>query len=80
LDKLKRNKNIKHKYGKEIYVIEIFVIKVLCKRIISYLWVHADARLDVDEKNIIFRSVTFQNIIQNLCNADLVTHLHVDLY
>jgi hypothetical protein len=27
------------------------------------------ARLDVGEKRIIFRSVTFQNLIHNSCNA-----------
>jgi hypothetical protein len=35
------------------------------------LWVHADARLDVGEKMIIFRSVTFQNLVHNSCNAPI---------
>jgi hypothetical protein len=47
LDKLERNKNIKHKYGKKIHVIERFVINALWKGIISCLWVHKGARLDV---------------------------------
>jgi hypothetical protein len=37
------------------------------------------ARLNVGEKNIIFRSVTFQNLVHNSCNARHVTHLQVDL-
>jgi hypothetical protein len=51
----------------------------LWKGIISYLQVHTGARLDTGEKRIIFRSVTFQNLVQNSCNARLVTHLRVDL-
>ncbi len=47
MDKLETNKNIKHKHGNEIYVIERFVINVLQKIIISYLWEHSGARLDV---------------------------------
>jgi hypothetical protein len=35
--------------------------------------------IDVDEKSIIFSSVIFQNVVQNSCNAGLVTHLQVDL-
>jgi hypothetical protein len=35
--------------------------------------------IDVDEKSIIFRSVTFQNLVQNSCNIGLVMHLQVDL-
>jgi hypothetical protein len=35
--------------------------------------------IDMDEKSIIFRSVTFQNLVQNPCNIGLVTHLQVDL-
>jgi hypothetical protein len=50
-------------------MIERFVVNVLWKGIISCLWVHADARLDVGEKSIIFRSVTFQNLVHNSCNA-----------
>jgi hypothetical protein len=38
--------------------------------------VHTGARLDAGEKRIIFRSVTFQNLVQNSYNA--VTHLWVD--
>jgi hypothetical protein len=63
---------IGHKHGKEIFLIERFIT---C----DYLWVQAGARLDVDEKNIIFRSVTFQNVVENPYNADLVTHMQVDL-
>jgi hypothetical protein len=37
--------NIKHKHDKKIYVIEWLVINILWKGIISYLWVHAGARL-----------------------------------
>jgi hypothetical protein len=47
LDKLERNKDIIHKYGNEMYVIERFIINVLWKGIISYLWVYVGARLDV---------------------------------
>jgi hypothetical protein len=50
-------------------MIERFVVNVLWKGIISCLWVHADARLDVGEKSIIFRSVTFQNLVHNSCNV-----------
>jgi hypothetical protein len=52
-DKLERNQNIRHTYGKKIYVIERFVINILWKGIISYLWVHAGARIDVLWKGII---------------------------
>jgi hypothetical protein len=41
--------------------------------------VHADARLDVGEKSIIFRSVTFQILVYSSCNARHETHLQVDL-
>jgi hypothetical protein len=44
---LERNKDIRHKHGKEIYVIERFVINILWKGIISYLWVYGGARLNV---------------------------------
>jgi hypothetical protein len=55
LDKLKRNKDVKHKYDNEIYMIERFIVNVLWKGIISCLWVHAGARLDVFWKeNIVF--------------------------
>jgi hypothetical protein len=70
---------IGHKHGKQIYLIETYVINELRKGIISYLWVHAGVRLDVGEKSIIFRSVTFQNIVQKSYNGGLVTHLQVDL-
>jgi hypothetical protein len=70
---------IGHKHGKEIYLIERYVVNELSKGIISCLWVHADARLDVGEKSIIFRSVTFQNLVHNSYNVRLVTHLQVDL-
>jgi hypothetical protein len=71
VDKIMESNNllIGHKYDKEIYVIERFVINVLWNGIISCLWVHADARLDVGEEMIIFRSVTFQNLVHNSCNA-----------
>jgi hypothetical protein len=62
---------IGHKHDKEIYLIEIFVA-------IDYgscLWVHVGTRLDIGEKNIIFRSITFQNVVQNSSNAGLATHL-----
>jgi hypothetical protein len=70
---------IGHKHGKEIYLIERYVVNELSKGIISCLRVHADARLDVGEKSIIFRSVTFQNLVHNSYNVRLVTHLQVDL-
>jgi hypothetical protein len=47
LKKLERNKDIRHKHGNEIYVIERFVINVSWKRIISCFWVHVGARIDV---------------------------------
>jgi hypothetical protein len=37
------------------------------------------ARLDVGEKSIIFKSITFQNLVHNSYNARHVTHLLVDL-
>jgi hypothetical protein len=55
-------------------MMETFVVNVLWKEIISCLWVHT-ARLDVSEKSIIFRSITFQNLVYNSCNASHVTHL-----
>jgi hypothetical protein len=70
---------IGQKHGKEIYVIDRFVINELRKGIISCLRVPANARLDVGEKRIIFESVTFQNLVHNSCNDGLVTHLQVDL-
>jgi hypothetical protein len=47
LKKLERNKDIRHKHGNEIYVIERFVINVSWKRIISYFWIYVGARIDV---------------------------------
>jgi hypothetical protein len=47
LDKLERNKDIRHKHGKKIYMIERFFINLLWKRIISCLWVYGGATLDV---------------------------------
>jgi hypothetical protein len=44
---LERNKDIRHKHGNEIYVIERFVINVSWKRIISYFWIYVGARIDV---------------------------------
>jgi hypothetical protein len=70
---------IGYKHGKEIYLIERYVVNKLRKEIISCLQVHVGPRLDVGEKNIIFKSVTFQNLVQNSCNVGLVTHLQVDL-
>jgi hypothetical protein len=37
--------------------------------------VHMGTRVGVGEKIIIFRSVTFQNLVQNSYNVGLVTHL-----
>jgi hypothetical protein len=55
LDKLKINKDIRHKHGKEIYVIGKFVINVLWKGISSCLWIHARATLDIlCKENIAF--------------------------
>jgi hypothetical protein len=70
---LESNLLIRQINGKEICVIERFVVTV-----ISCLWVQAGARLDLGGKRIIFRSVTFQNVVKNSCNAQLVTHLQVD--
>ncbi len=49
IDKIMKNNNllIGYKHDKKIYVIERFVINALWKRVISCLWVHAGARLDV---------------------------------
>jgi hypothetical protein len=60
-------------------MIERFIINVLWKGIISYLWVHVGARLNVGEKSIIFRSVTFQILVHNSYNARYLTHMQVDL-
>jgi hypothetical protein len=52
---MESNLLIGYKHGKEIYVIERFDINVLWNRIISCLWVHTGARLDVLWKgNIVF--------------------------
>jgi hypothetical protein len=64
---------IEHKHDKEIYLIERFIVNALWMGINSCLRVHAGARLDVGEKRIIFRNVTFQNLVQNSCNVGLVT-------
>jgi hypothetical protein len=61
LDKLERNKDIRHKHGKEIYVIENFVMNILWKRIISCLWVYAGARLDVLWKE----NIAFMWVLKN---------------
>jgi hypothetical protein len=74
---LERKNDIKHKYGKKISVIERFVINILWKEIISYLWVHTDARFNMGEKNIILMSATFQNLVHNSYNARYIMHLQV---
>jgi hypothetical protein len=61
LDKLERNNDIKQKHAEEKYVIEIFVIYVLWKRIISCLWVHAGARLDILWKG----NIAFMWVLEN---------------
>jgi hypothetical protein len=50
-------------------MINSIVVNVLCKRIISYLWVHTGARTAVGEKNIKIMCVIFQNLVHNLCNT-----------
>jgi hypothetical protein len=57
---LERKLLIGNKHDKKIYVIEKFIINILWKEIIIYLWVHVWARFDVGEKKIIFNSITFQ--------------------
>jgi hypothetical protein len=44
---LERNKDIRHTQGNKIYMIKRFIIDVLWREIISYLWVHERVRLDV---------------------------------
>jgi hypothetical protein len=67
LDKLKINKDIRHKPDKEIYVIENFVINVLWKGIISCLWAHARATLDVLWKgNIVFLWVLTNDYVSTI--------------
>jgi hypothetical protein len=52
---IESNLLIGNKHGKEIYMIKRFVINKLWKGIISYLWVHTGARLDILWKgNIVF--------------------------
>jgi hypothetical protein len=58
---MESNLLIGHKHGKEIYVIERFVINVLWKVIISCMWVHARARLDVLWKG----NIAFMWILEN---------------
>jgi hypothetical protein len=72
LDKLERNKDIKHKQGNEIYMIERFFMNVLWRGIILYLWVYDGARLDVLWKgNITFLWVRENNIIFMIaCDSD----------
>jgi hypothetical protein len=43
--------------------------QVLWKGNISCLWVHVGASLDVGDKSNILMTVTFQNVVQNSCNA-----------
>jgi hypothetical protein len=58
---MKINKDIRHKQDKEIYVIKRFVINVLWKGIISYLWVHAGVRSDILWKG----NIAFLCVLQN---------------
>jgi hypothetical protein len=69
---MKNNLLIGHKHGKKIYVIERFVINVLWKGIISCLWVHVGARLDVLWKeNIVFLWVMKNDfILMIVCYSD----------
>jgi hypothetical protein len=61
---MESNLLIGHKYDKKIYVSERFVINVLWKGIISYLWLHARVRLDISWKeNIAFLWVLENNFI-----------------
>jgi hypothetical protein len=55
-------------------MIERIIVNVLWKGIIPNLWVHVGTRLDMGEESIIFRSVTFQNLVHNSYNARHVTH------
>jgi hypothetical protein len=67
LDKLKINKDIRHKHGKEIYFIKKIVINVLWKEIISCLWVHTGATLDVLCKwNIAFLWVLANDFVSTI--------------
>jgi hypothetical protein len=36
--------------------------------------------MSAGEKRISFRSVRFQNLVQNSCNVGLIMHLQVDLH
>jgi hypothetical protein len=70
---------IGHKHDKKIYMIERFVasdygwkLSHICgyTRALDLTWVR---------KRIIFRSVTFQNLVHNSCNVWHVMHMMVDL-
>jgi hypothetical protein len=66
---------IKHKHGKKIYLIERFVAGVYERElyhVCGYTWA---LELMCVRKNIIFKSVIFQNLVQNLCNVGLIMHL-----
>jgi hypothetical protein len=59
--------DIRHTHVKEIYVIKRFVIDVLWKGIISYLWVHTGARLNVLSKgNIAFLWVLENSFVSTI--------------
>jgi hypothetical protein len=64
--------DIGHTHGKEIYVIERFVINVLWKIIISCLWIHVVARLDILCKgNIIFLWVVENDFVSTIaCDSN----------
>jgi hypothetical protein len=76
LDKLERNKDIKDKHDEQIYVIERFVINVIWKGIVSCLWIHMGARLDVLRKgNIVFLWILENDFVSTIMNnSDLVNH------
>jgi hypothetical protein len=61
VDKVERNEDIRHKYGNEIYVIERFVINLLWKGIILYLWVLGGFTFDVLWKG----NITFLWVLEN---------------
>jgi hypothetical protein len=56
---MESNLLIVHKHDKKIYMVERFIIHLLWEKIFICLWVHAESRLDVGEKRIIFSNVTF---------------------
>jgi hypothetical protein len=67
LEKFERNKDIRHKHNKEIYVIETLAINVLWKGIISCLWVHVGARRDILWKgNIVFQWVLENDFVSTI--------------